>query len=71
MRALTDSDLLAAAAVQCLDQAGITVDQLSKILVTKFIGDRILPMTASLVQRKLGSRVAMHAVDIEGGLLPS
>ena len=65
---LTDSDLLAAAAVRCLDQAGITVDQLSKILVTKFIGDRILPMTASLVQRKLGSRVAMHAVDIEGGI---
>ena len=65
---LTDSDLLAAAAVRCLDQAGITVDQLLKILVTKFIGDRILPMTASLVQRKLGSRVAMHAVDIEGGI---
>lgn len=65
---VTDADLLAAAAQRCLDQAGITVDQLSKILVTKFIGDRILPMTASLVQRKLGSHVAMHAVDIEGGI---
>lgn len=65
---VTDSDLLAAAAQRCLDQTGIGVDQLSKILVTKFVGDRILPMTASLVQRKLGSRVAMHAVDLEGGV---
>lgn len=64
----TDSDLLAAAAQRCLDQAGVTVDQLNKILVTKFIGDRILPMTAAMVQRKLGSRMAMHAVDVEGGV---
>ena len=65
---ITDSDLLAAAARRCLDKAGIDVDQCSKILVTKFVGDRILPMTASLVQRKLNSQVTMHAVDIEGGI---
>lgn len=65
---MTDSDLLAGAARKCLDRAGIQVDQLSRILVTKFVGDRILPMTASLVQRKLEAKVAMHAVDIEGGI---
>lgn len=68
---ITDSDLLTAAAQRCLEQAGINANQLTKILVTKFIGDRILPMTASLVQRKLGNdatlQVAMHAVDLEGG----
>ncbi len=65
---VTDSDLLVEAARRCLDQANISVNQLSKILVTKFVGDRILPMTASLVQRKLGAQVSMHAVDIEGGV---
>jgi 3-oxoacyl-[acyl-carrier-protein] synthase-3 len=65
---ITDSDLLVEAAKRCLKQADIHVNQLSKILVTKFIGDRILPMTASLVQRKLGAQVSMHAVDIEGGI---
>ena len=36
--------------------------------MTKFIGDRILPMTASMVQRKLGSNLAFHAIDIDGGI---
>ena len=65
---IADSDLLVRAAERCLDKAGIGVDQLSKLLVTKFLGDRILPMTASMVQRKLNSPVAFHAVDIEGGI---
>jgi 3-oxoacyl-[acyl-carrier-protein] synthase-3 len=63
-----DSDLLAEAARRCLASANLHPDQLSKILVTKFLGDTILPMTAALVQRKLGCRVSMHAVDIEGGI---
>ena len=37
---VVDSDLLAAAAQQALQRAGIHADQLSKILVSKFIGDR-------------------------------
>ena len=65
---VTDSDLLVRAARLCLERAQVDVDRLSKILVTKFVGDRVLPMTASLVQRKLNARVAMHAVDIEGGI---
>ncbi len=65
---VADSDLLVKAAERCLQKAGLGVDQLSKLLVTKFLGDRILPMTASMVQRKLNSQVAFHAVDIEGGI---
>ncbi len=64
---VTDADLLVVAARRCLERSRLEADQLSKILVTKFIGDRILPMTASLVQRKLNCRKAIHAVDIEGG----
>jgi len=65
---VTDSDLLAEAARRCLERAGVKPDMLTKILVTKFLGDRILPMTAALVQRKLNCRVTMHAVDLEGGI---
>lgn len=63
-----DSDLLTAAAERCLASAGLQPDQVSKIIVTKFIGDHILPMTAAMVQRKLGCRTAMHAFDLEGGI---
>lgn len=66
-KGVTDSDLLLNAAQICLEKANIKVDQLSKILVTKFLGDRILPMTASIIQKKLGSNVAFHAIDIDGG----
>ncbi len=64
---VADSDLLAEAARRCLAAAGLAPDQLSRILVTKLLGDRVLPMTAALVQRQLRCTVAMHAVDIEGG----
>ena len=64
---VTDADLLVEAAHRCLEKVRLEPDQLSKILVTKFLGDRILPMTAALVQRKLNCKTAMHAVDIEGG----
>jgi 3-oxoacyl-[acyl-carrier-protein] synthase-3 len=65
---LTDSDLLTEAAQICLAKANIDVEQLSKLMVTKFVGDRILPMTASMVQRKLNSNKAFHAIDIDGGI---
>jgi len=65
---MADSDLLVKAAQLCLEKANVKPEQLSKLLVTKFLGDRILPMTASMVQRKLDAQVAFHAVDIEGGI---
>ena len=64
----TDSDVLLGAAKKCLDRANIKPEQLSKLIVTKFLGDRILPMTASIVQRKLGSNLAFHAIDVDGGI---
>jgi len=67
-KGIADSDLLAEAARKCLDRAGLLPENLSKLLVTKFIGDRILPMTAALVQRKLKSPLAFHALDIDGGI---
>lgn len=62
-----DSDLLAIAARNCLEQAGFPVDGLSRIFCNKFVGDRILPPTASIVQRKLGAAVAFPCMDIDGG----
>lgn len=65
---VTDSDLLAEAARICMARAGVQPERLTKLLTTKFIGDRILPMTAAMVQRKLGGNLAYHAVDIDGGI---
>ncbi len=62
------SDLLVEAARACLQSANLRPERLTRLFVTKFLGDRMLPMTASMVQRKLGSRLAFHAVDIEGGI---
>jgi len=67
-KGMTDSDVLIKAAEDCLAKANVKPEQLSKLLVTKFLGDRILPMTASMVQRKLGSNCAFHAIDIDGGI---
>jgi 3-oxoacyl-[acyl-carrier-protein] synthase III len=52
----------------CLRKAGIEAEQLSKIIVTRFLGDRLLPMTASFVQQKLGCGSAVQAFDIVGGV---
>ncbi|MEN9309612.1 MAG: hypothetical protein RL173_3544 [Fibrobacterota bacterium] len=62
-----DSDLLALAARICLENAAFPVDCLSRIFCNKFLGDRILPPTASIVQRKLGATVAFPCMDIDGG----
>lgn len=67
-KGVVDSDILCKAAENCLSKLNIQPDNLSKLLVTKFIGDRILPMTASMVQRKLGSNSSFHAIDIDGGI---
>jgi 3-oxoacyl-[acyl-carrier-protein] synthase III len=64
---LADSDLLAQAAQVALARAGRRPEDLSKLIVTKFLGDRLLPMTASFTQRKLGSSLAFQAFDVDGG----
>ncbi len=64
----SDSDLLMISADKCLKQCGIKVDDLSRLIVNKYYGDNLLPMTASNLQRKLGSSTATHAFDIEGGI---
>lgn len=64
---MSDSDMLAVAAKECLARAGIGVDDLSKLVVNKFLGDRLLPPTASILQRKLGASVAFPCMDIDGG----
>ena len=64
---LADSDLLAQAARAALQRAGRRPEDLSKMMVTKFIGDRMLPMTASPTQSKLGSSLAFQALDVDGG----
>lgn len=66
-RGVADSDLLAEAARRCLARAGVAPERLSKLVVTKLLGDRLLPMTAALTQRKLGSAVAFQAFDVDGG----
>jgi 3-oxoacyl-[acyl-carrier-protein] synthase-3 len=64
---VVDSDLLSRAASACLSKAGIKPEQLSKLIVNKFMGDRSLPMTASLVQKKLNCPEAIQSIDVDGG----
>jgi len=64
----SDSDLLFEASDKCLKRCNFKVEDLSRSIVNKFYGDNLLPMTASALQRKLGSNTAVHAFDIEGGI---
>lgn len=63
-----DTDLMVVAARQALHGAQIQPDQLKKIIVNKFVGDRLLPMTASFLQDKLEMDRAVQSFDIDGGL---
>lgn len=67
-RGVADSDLLAEAGRRCLARAGVAPERLSKLIVTKFLGDRLLPATAALTQRKLGTTLAFQALDVDGGV---
>ncbi len=62
-----DSDMLTEASRQCLTVADMRVEELSKILTTKFMGDRILPPTSTLVQKKLETTLAVQCLDVDGG----
>ena len=60
--------MLLKSAKKCLDSYGLKPDRLSRILVNKYYGDNLLPMTASRLQGKLNSNTAMHAFDVDGGI---
>lgn len=64
----SDSDILKKAADKCLVEYGLKPDDLSRLIVNKFYGDNLLPMTASILQQKLQSTTAVHAFDIDGGI---
>ncbi|MDQ2086123.1 3-oxoacyl-[acyl-carrier-protein] synthase III C-terminal domain-containing protein [Herbivorax sp. ANBcel31] len=63
-----DSDVLLKSAKKCLDMYSFCPDNLSRIIVNKYYGDNLLPMTASRLQGKLESNVAMHSFDVDGGI---
>lgn len=63
-----DSDLLYEAAHQCLKNYSLKPEKLTRLIVNKYMGDNLLPMTASRLQSKLGSTVANHAFDLDGGI---
>lgn len=65
---MADSDVLLPSARLCLDRAGITADSLSRLIVNKYYGDNVLPMTASRLLGKLGAGTAVHAFDVDGGI---
>ena len=67
-RGVADTDLMVTAAKSCLQRAGIAVDSLGKLIVTRFLGDRMLPMTAANLQKKLDCTVAIQSFDISGGV---
>jgi 3-oxoacyl-[acyl-carrier-protein] synthase-3 len=56
------SDLAYAAAKKCLDDAGVSADEIDLILVATMTPDMPTPSTACLLQRRLGSPAA--AMDI-------
>lgn len=58
------SDLLAEAAHQCLQQAGLQAEQLDRVIYTKLMGDQIIPATAIKVVEKLGLQRGIPAFDI-------
>ncbi|MFW6022146.1 MAG: 3-oxoacyl-ACP synthase III family protein [Halanaerobiaceae bacterium] len=65
---MVDSDLLSLSAKKCLKKISLSPNKLSRIIVNKFLGDNILPMTASRLQKKLGCTTAVHSYDIDGGI---
>lgn len=58
------SDLLAVAARRCLETAGVSPEQVDRIIYTKLLGDQMVPATAVKVLRKLGVRKGIPAFDI-------
>jgi len=64
----TDSELMGLASKKAFTASEIEPQNLDKIIVNKFFGDKILPMTASFLQSNLQLKKAIHSFDIDGGL---
>ncbi len=65
---MADSDVLKESSQKCLNKIGLSPEKLSRLIVNKYYGDNLLPMTASKLLDKLGSKVAVHSFDIDGGV---
>jgi 3-oxoacyl-[acyl-carrier-protein] synthase-3 len=57
-------DIMAAAANQCLQRAGIDIDKVDRIICTKLFGDYLIPATAIGALKKLGAKKGIPAYDI-------
>ncbi|MDC7221808.1 MAG: 3-oxoacyl-[acyl-carrier-protein] synthase III C-terminal domain-containing protein [Spirochaetales bacterium] len=66
-----DSDLQLIAVEQALESAQISADDLYKIIVNKYMGDYLLPMSASFLQNRLNISQSIHSFDIDGGIISS
>ncbi|MDD3118683.1 MAG: ketoacyl-ACP synthase III [Victivallales bacterium] len=58
------SDLASQAALNALDMAGLTADELDFLIVATITNDKVFPSTACIVQRKIGASNA-GCLDIE------
>lgn len=64
----SDSDILCESAKKCLAKLGFSPDRLSRLIVNKYFGDNLIPMTASRLLGKLKCSACVHSFDIDGGM---
>jgi len=57
-------DIMALAADQCLQRAGIDIDKVDRIIYTKLFGDYLIPAASIGVLKKLGAKKGIPAYDI-------
>lgn len=57
-------DIMALAGGQCLERAGITINQVDRVIYTKLFGDYLIPAAAIGVLKKLGATKGIPAYDI-------
>lgn len=57
-------DLMAQAVIQCLERAGIGIEQVDRIIYTKLFGDFNIPAASIGVLKKLGAKTGIPAFDI-------
>lgn len=57
-------DIMAMAAAQCLQRAGINIDKVDRIIYTKLFGDYSIPAASIGVLKKLGAEKGIPAYDI-------
>ncbi|NLD49724.1 MAG: ketoacyl-ACP synthase III [Clostridiaceae bacterium] len=63
-----DSDVLFESAIKCLAKLDLSPDRLSRLIVNKYYGDNLLPMTASRLLGKLKCSKGIQSFDIDGGI---